>query len=133
VFHVSQVTAGRKNRLTLEVAGTEGALCWDSEQAETLWIGHRGRPNEALMRDPSLMAAEAAECSHYPGGHAEGFPDTFKQLYLAVYGWVRARTGGQRRFPTFADGHREVVLCEAIARSAALGGWVEVEPGPAAG
>ncbi|HEV3122748.1 MAG TPA: Gfo/Idh/MocA family oxidoreductase, partial [Isosphaeraceae bacterium] len=90
VFHVSQVTAGRKNRLSLEVAGTEGALFWDSEQAETLWIGHRGRPNEALMRDPSLLSADAAQCSHYPGGHAEGFPDTFKQLYLAVYGWVAA-------------------------------------------
>ena len=30
-------------------------------------------------------------------------------------------------FPTFVDGHEEIVLCEAIARSAAEERWVEVE------
>jgi predicted dehydrogenase len=127
-FHVSQVTAGRKNRLTLEVAGTEAALFWDSESPEQLWVGHRGQHNEIVMRDPSLLSADAAGLTDYPGGHAEGFPDTFKQLYRAVYGWVAAGCVGPRRFPGFADGHREVLLCEAIAASAVRGTWVEVEP-----
>jgi predicted dehydrogenase len=126
MFHASQMVAGRKNRLTLEVAGTEGSLAWDSEHPELLRLGRRGGPNSLLERDPALLSPEAAGTSHYPGGHAEGFPDTFKQLALAVYGWLASGRPGPPPFPTFADGNREVCLCEAIARSATGEGWVAV-------
>lgn len=125
-FHVSQAFAGRKNRLVLEVAGTEAAMAWDSESPEQLWIGHRGESNRVLPRDPALLCPPAAASSHYPGGHAEGFPDSFKGLFLAVYGWIGAGGPEGRPFPTFEDGHREVLLCEAIARAAREGRWVEV-------
>ena len=128
-FHVSQVTAGRKNRLTIEIAGTEASLAWDSESPDGLWIGSRRGPNQLLARDPALLSPAAAAMTHYPGGHVEGFPDTFKQLYVDVYGWiVEGRADGRiPEFPTFADGDREVRLCEAIARSAADGRWASVE------
>ena len=128
-FHVSQVTAGRKNRLTIEIAGTEASVAWDSESPDRLWIGSRRGPNQLLERDPALLSPAAAAMTHYPGGHVEGFPDTFKQLYIDVYGWiVEGRTAGRSPgFPTFADGDREVRLCEAIARSAADGRWASVE------
>lgn len=124
VFHVSQMDAGRKNRFTLEVAGTEGALAWNSEDPNRLWIGGRKGPNQLLERDPALLCPEAAALCDYPGGHAEGFPDTFKQLFRAVYGWIGE--GGAPRFPTFDDGDRELRLCEAIASSAREGRWVTV-------
>lgn len=127
-FHVSQASAGRKNRLAIEVAGSDGALTWDSESPNRLWIGRRDQPNECLERDPALLAPAAAAISRYPGGHAEGFPDTFAQLFLAVYLAV-ATPEAERSpasYPTFADGHREVLLCEAIARSARGGGWEHV-------
>jgi predicted dehydrogenase len=127
-FHVSQVTAGRKNRLTIEIAATEGAVCWDSESPNRLWIGSRRGPNQVLERDPALLNPAAAVISDYPGGHAEGFPDTFKQLYLNVYGWIIADAAGRGtpQFPTFADGDHEVRLCEAIAQSAATEMWAPV-------
>jgi predicted dehydrogenase len=127
-FHVSQVTAGRKNRSTIEIAATEGAVCWDSESPNRLWIGSRRGPNQVLERDPALLNPAAAAISDYPGGHAEGFPDTFKQLYLNVYGWIIADAAGRGtpQFPTFADGDHEVRLCEAIAQSAATETWVPV-------
>ncbi len=127
-FHVSQVTAGRKNRLTIEIAATEGAAWWDSESPDRLWIGSRKGPSLLLPRDPALLAPPAAEMAHYPGGHVEGFPDTFKQLYIDVYRWItEGRAAGRTPdFPTFADGDREVQLCEAIARSAADGRWVSL-------
>ncbi len=125
-FHVSQMFAGRKNRLLLEVAGTDGAMAWDSESPEVLWLGRRDGPNSLLSRDPSLLTPEAAGVSHYPGGHAEGFPDSFKQLYLAIYSWIAGGADGLPTFPTFAEGHREVLLCEAIAASAREGRWTEV-------
>jgi len=91
-------------------------------------IGRRDAPNSLLERDPALLCPSARDVSHYPGGHAEGFPDTFKALSLAVYGWIAE--GGFRPpgYPTFADGDREVRLCEAIAKSAEQGQWVDVSP-----
>jgi predicted dehydrogenase len=128
LYHVSQVTAGRKNRLTVEIAGTEGSAAWDSESPNQLWLGSRKGPNQVLERDPALLSPAARLITHYPGGHAEGFPDTFKQLYLEVYRFIVA--GGPAAsipaFPNFVDGDREVRLCEAIARSAADGAWVLV-------
>jgi predicted dehydrogenase len=126
-FTVSQVTAGRKNCLRYEVAAARAALAWDSERPNDLWLGQRDRPNEGLMRDPALLAASVRPFTNYPGGHNEGFPDTFKQLFRAVYDYIdRGDVRAPRSFPTFADGHREVVLCEAILRSQRERRWVEV-------
>lgn len=124
---VSQVSAGRKNSLRFEVDGSEGSAAWDSERPDELWLGHRGRPNELLQRDPSLLEAPAAARTVLPAGHAEGFADTLRELYRDVYGAVAA--GGppaEPTYPTFRDGHWENVLGEAVARSARDGAWTEV-------
>ncbi|MDC6695389.1 Gfo/Idh/MocA family protein, partial [Leclercia adecarboxylata] len=42
---VSQVTAGRKNSLRFDLAGSRAALAWDSEEPNLLHVGHRGRAN----------------------------------------------------------------------------------------
>ena len=132
LYHVSQVTAGRKNRLMIEIAGSEGSAAWDSESPNQLWLGSQKGPNQLLERDPALLSPGARSITHYPGGHAEGFPDTFKQLYLDVYGSIVGdrRAALPREFPNFADGDREVRLCEAIGQSAAIGAWVEVRDDP---
>lgn len=132
VVWVSQTTAGRKNCLRLEIAGSKESWAWDSESPSSLWIGHRDRPNEILVRDPSLLSAPARLYTDYPGGHNEGFPDTFKQLFRAFYGYLDAGDfEAPAPFPTFADGHREVLLCEAVLRSARERRWAEVEEGHA--
>jgi len=127
VLTVSQLTAGRKNSLRYEIAGSDGALAWDSERPNELWLGHRESPNELLLRDPALLSEPARAAASYPGGHNEGFPDTFKQLYRAVYADIRAgRPAAEPTYPTFADGHREAILCEAILRSHREQRWVAV-------
>jgi predicted dehydrogenase len=124
---VSQVTAGRKNCLRYEIAGEKGALYWNSECPEELWLGRRTGPNEVLMRDPSLLSGPARAAVGVPGGHAEGYADTFKQHFRAFYGYVaRGDFAAPAPFATFADGHREVVLCEAVLESHRKGGWVKV-------
>lgn len=125
---VSQVSTGRKNSLRVEIDGSEGALAWDGERHEELWLGHRERPNELLLRNPGLMAREAAARTGLPAGHAEGYADTFKELYRAVYGAVAS--GGmpaEPDFPSFEDGHRAQLLGDAIARSGRERAWVAVE------
>jgi predicted dehydrogenase len=127
---VSQVTAGRKNCLRYEIAGSRTALAWDSERPNELWIGHRERANELLPRDPALLHADVRRFTNYPGGHNEGFPDTFKQLFRAVYESIETGDRPTPPFPTFADGHREVVLCEAILQSHRERRWVDLAAVP---
>src|ERR1700737_3587283 len=83
-FAVSQISAGRKNSLRVEIDGAKDAAAWYSDQPDELWLGHRERPNEVLPRDPALMNAAGAAASFLPGGHIEGFADTFRALYSAV-------------------------------------------------
>ena len=128
VLTVSQVVAGRKNSIKWEIAGEKKALAFDAERPNELWIGERNLPNGLLLRDPALLAESATAFADYPGGHNEGFPDTFKQLYRAIYADIE--TGKRSENPlyaTFEDGHREILLCEAILKSHRAGGWIEVE------
>lgn len=123
---VSQTTAGRKNTLQIEVSGQDAALAWDSEESpNSLWIGSRLAPNAQLAKDPSLLTPESRANSGYPGGHQEGYPDTFKNCFRAFYQTIAGETPSAP-FATFADGHRELLLCEAIQKSAREGGWVDV-------
>jgi len=125
---ISQVSAGRKNSLRFEVDGADGALAWDSERPEELWVGHRDAPNEVLLRDPSLLDPGAQDATALPGGHAEGFAETFRELYKRVYRAVESGAPPpEPDYPTFADGHWENVLGEAIAHSAQERRWVEVK------
>jgi len=125
---ISQVSAGRRNAVRYEIAGSQSALSWSSESPDDLWIGHRGRPNETLHRDPALVAPEAARLIAYPGGHAEGFPDTFRALFSRVYlDVIEGRPSAQPDYPTFADGHDAVLVTDAVARSHQEQGWVSVQ------
>jgi predicted dehydrogenase len=125
---VSQVSPGRRNSLGYEVDGSSAALSWSSERPDDLWIGHRGLPNQLLHRDPALVVPEAADLIGYPGGHVEGFPDTFRALFSRVYRDIAA--GGpspEPGYPTFADGHDAVLVTDAIATSHRERRWIEVQ------
>ena len=125
---VSQISPGRKNSLQWEIDGSTGSAAWDSETPDHLWLGHRGRPNEILMRDPALMGDAGRAAAALPGGHVEGFDDTFGALFRAIYADVIAGRPSERPpYATFADGHDEVIVGDAVADSARLGRWVEVE------
>ena len=127
VVTVSQVSAGRKNRINLEISGSQQTVSWCSESPNNLWIGKRDRANEMLMRDPALVHRESAGLISFPGGHNEGFPDTSKQLFKEVYQAVRAgRPPANPPYPTFADGLRELILCERIIESNRQQAWVEI-------
>ena len=125
---VSQISPGRKNSLQYEIDGSTSALAWDSEQPDQLWLGHRERPNEILLKNPALMGPSGRAATVLPGGHVEGFADTFGAHFRAVYAGVVAGAPSSRPgYPSFADGHDEMLVGEAIARSAHEARWVEVD------
>lgn len=129
VFTVSQVSPGRKNRLYFEIDGSRHSLVWDQEKPEEMWLGYRERPNELLMKDPSLLHPQAKSYAHYPGGHPEGYPDGPKNFFRNFYQWVADRkmpSKGEADFATFEDGHCEILICEAILKSSKAKKWVKV-------
>jgi predicted dehydrogenase len=127
VLTVAQVCSGRKNRLFFEINGSKSSIAWDGEKPNEMWVGHRHMANQLFVKDPSLMSAEARETVSYPGGHAEGFPDTFKQLQKKIYDYIISGDYSKKPdFPTFEDGHYEMLLCEAIEKSAREKMWVKI-------
>jgi len=126
VVTVSQVSAGRKNRLALEIAGSQRTFSWVSEKPNELWIGNRDEPNQELLRDPSLVHVDSRQMIAFPGGHNEGFPDTSKQIFKEIYTDIRNGRLKKPPYPTFQDGLRELVLCEKIVESNKKQEWVKV-------
>ena len=125
---ISQLAPGRKNSLEYEIDGSTAAVSWDSEQPDQLWIGHREATNEILIRNPALMGAAGQAAAALPGGHVEGFADTFRALFNAVYADVGAGAPAvQPVYPTFADGHDEMLVGDAVAASARSGQWTAVD------
>ncbi|SLJ90482.1 MULTISPECIES: Gfo/Idh/MocA family protein [unclassified Paenibacillus] len=129
VFTVSQVSAGRKNRLSFELNGSKKSVHWNQEEPEKLWIGHRDHANEVLLADPSLFAPEARSSIHYPGGHNEGWPDALKNMMLNFYSYIRDGKDPSRdkaNFSTFEEGHLSMCITDAILESNETGAWVNV-------
>ncbi len=125
---VSQITAGRKNCLRYEIAGSEASVAWNSEQPNELWIGHRNQANQLLLRDPGLVSEAALAHIGYPGGHNEGYDDSFKHSFKSFYDYIAAGDlNAPQPFPTFADDHKEILLCEAILQSHQHEKWVEID------
>ncbi|SFV04730.1 Gfo/Idh/MocA family protein [Alicyclobacillus macrosporangiidus] len=128
-FLVSQVSAGRKNKLTVEIDGSQASACWNQEEPERLWIGHRDRPNEIVLDDPTLLHERARTFCHYPGGHNEAWADGLKNTMLAFYRYLACEAGNrppQPPFATFADAYQCALVNEAILQSQRSRAWVDV-------
>ncbi len=125
---VSQISPGRKNSLHYEIDGSTSAWAWDSEDPDHAWIGHRDGANEIIARSPALMNATGQAATALPGGHVEGFFDTFCAHFRAIYAEIAAgHPSDSPSYPTFADGHDEMLVGDAIARSAREGRWISVD------
>lgn len=122
---ISQVFAGRKNRLNVEIAGSKKSAVWESERPNEIWFGRRDTVNEHMLKDPSLMYQESGQLVSYPGGHNEGFPDTMKQNFKKIYDKISGKNP-EVQFPTFEAGLREVYLCEKIVESSKTKTWVKI-------
>jgi predicted dehydrogenase len=124
---ISQVAAGRKNQLRLDVYGTAGSVSWNSEAPDTISLGRRHTANEVAFRNTPAFGPAVAGYTDFPAGHPEGFPDTFKMHFRSVYTTVARGGKGDGLSATAADGHHEVSLCEAVQASAKAKAWVRVE------
>jgi predicted dehydrogenase len=124
-FTVSQMSAGRKNRFTVEIYGTKSGISWNQERPDELWIGQRNEPNRIIIKDPTLLYPKAAAYADLPGGHSEGYDDTHKQVFKRFYARV-SDTSAPVEYPTFEDGLRGMQLLGKVAQSSEQRAWVSV-------
>ena len=130
MFSVSEVCAGRKCYLNLEVNGSKKSFYWNQEQGDQLWVGHRGEPNQLVIRDPNALQPEARPYALAPAGHPEGWLDDNKNSIKAFYDFIQAGKNleqDQADFATFWDGHDIMLILDAIAESNENGAWVRVK------
>jgi predicted dehydrogenase len=126
---ISQLSAGRKNRLWIELDGMHQSAVFDQELPEQLWIGGEAGV-QLLVRDPNHGSAEQRRLSTLPAGHPQGYAQCFEAYVADSYAAVEAKDGaGQvpEGLPSFADGARAARICDAMLRSAASGEWVSVD------
>jgi predicted dehydrogenase len=121
----SQVSAGRKNRLSIEIYGTRSSVAWDQERPDELWAGHRDSGNQIFVKDPSLLKPGARSYADLPGGHSEGYDDTFKQVFRRFYRSINA-PGVAPEYPQFVDGLRQLTILNAVLQSNRTRAWVDV-------
>jgi predicted dehydrogenase len=121
----SQAAAGRKNRLAIEVYGSKASAAWDQERPNELWIGHRDTGNRIILKDPALLKPEARAYADLPGGHSEGYDDTFKQMFRRFYASI-SEPGISPEYPLFVDGLRQLTILKAELESHRTRGWIDL-------
>jgi len=124
-FTASQVSAGRKNCLSIEIYGTKASVAWNQERPDELWIGQRNTNNQIVVKDPSLLKPGARSFADYPGGHSEGYDDTFKQVFRRFYQSIEDPSA-PAVYPQFSDGLRQLLILEGEIESNRKHGWVDI-------
>jgi len=124
-FTASQVSAGRKNRLSIEIYGTKSGVAWDQERPDELWIGNRNTNNQIIIKDPALLKEGARSYADLPGGHSEGYDDTFKQVFRRFYASIESPEA-EPEYPQFADELRQLIILEAELESNHRHAWQHV-------
>ena len=120
---VSQVSAGRKNRLWFELDGSAGSAVFDQENPESFWTG-TADGGQVFVRSGDSGSAEQRRLSYLPAGHAQGYGDCFAAFVADTY----AAISGEHPdgLPGFADGLRSARIVDAVMRSAADSTWTKV-------
>jgi predicted dehydrogenase len=120
----SQVSAGRKNGFRMEIYGSKSSVAWNQERPDELWVGHRDTGNAIFVKDPSLLMPGARSFADLPGGHSEGYDDTFKQVFRRFYASIESADTPE--YPQFVDGLRQLTILDAVLESNRTRKWLDV-------
>jgi len=122
---VSQVSAGRKNRLWVEIAAGEETFAFDQERADELAVLRRAGAT-LVPRDFATLDPGAARYVTLPGGHPQGYQDAFDAFVAESYAAFAGEAPADG-LPGIADGVRAVGITAAVLESARRREWIEVE------
>lgn len=129
VFYASEVSAGRKCYLNIEVNGSRSSMCWNQEEADKMWVGYKDKDNLQVMRNPLLLTDESKKYTYLAAGHPEGWNDAMKNNVYSFYKFIAdGKKSGKDAcdHATFEEGHYIVKLTEAILESNKTRSWISI-------
>jgi len=121
---VSQVSAGRRNRLWLEIDGAKASVAFDQEDSERLWMGLPEQQEVTFVRGPAAGSAEQRRLSVLPAGHAQGYAHCFEAFVADTYRAIK--TERPEGLPDFEDGLRSALIVERVIASAKSRAWTSI-------
>jgi predicted dehydrogenase len=127
VLIASQISAGARNGLQIQVYGEKGGLTWGHERHTELSLDWLHAPSQTLHAAAPYLSPAGQAASRLPTGHPEGFVEAFANLYRD---FADAIAEGRKTapIPGIAAGLRAMAFVErAVAASRAGAGWVELE------
>ncbi|NOD86302.1 MULTISPECIES: Gfo/Idh/MocA family oxidoreductase [unclassified Ruegeria] len=116
-LYFSRVATGRKMGYAYEISGTKGAIRFDQEDQNALWLYKREGPEAS--RGFTKILTGPAHPDYEPfcqgPGHGTGYQD---QIIIEAKDFLQAVHTGTATWPTFRDGHEvNRVLAAALASS----------------
>lgn len=131
VLSVSQIAAGDRNRLTLDLYGEKGGLHWEQEDPNQLHLNWLHRPSETLHAAADYLTPPTRAAYRLPVGHPEGLIEAFANIYRDFAAAVRARATEPAAamsdlVPGIEAGVRGMAFVQrAVEASRAGAGWVK--------
>lgn len=122
----SRVATGRKMGYAYEVTGTKGAIRFDQEDQNALWLYKADGPE--AERGFRKILTGPAHPNYEPfcqgPGHGTGYQD---QIIIEARDFLEAIAAGENSWPTFADGLAVTRVVEAARASNSVGAWTPVQ------
>ncbi len=121
----SRVATGRKMGYAYEIAGTKGAIRFDQEDQNALWL-YEADVSPELRGFRKILAGPAhpdylAFCKG--PGHGTGYQD---QIIIEAKDFLKAIETGEPVWPTFQEGLAVQQVVAAARASGASRGWTQV-------
>jgi predicted dehydrogenase len=124
-FEATRFASGRRNHNRIEVNGSKGSVVFDLEDMNRLQYYNA----EDAKDVPGFRSIQATEGMHpyiahwWPPGHAVGYQNTFVNQFADFF---QAIAENRKPEPGFEEGLESQRVIEAVTRSIASGGWVDV-------
>ncbi|MFY0662572.1 MAG: Gfo/Idh/MocA family oxidoreductase [Shimia sp.] len=124
-MYFSRVATGRKMGYAYEISGTKGAIRFDQEDQNALWL-YRMEGPEATRGFVKILTGPAHpdyEPFCQGPGHGTGYQD---QIIIEARDFLRAIETGEAVFPTFRDGHEVNRVIAAALASNGTKTWTNI-------
>ncbi|MBT8408103.1 MAG: Gfo/Idh/MocA family oxidoreductase, partial [Alphaproteobacteria bacterium] len=124
-IYSSRIATGRKMGYAYEVHGTKGAIRFDQEDQNAIWL-YRAEGPEAERGFRKILTGPAHP-DYLPfcqgPGHGTGYQDT---IIIEARDFLTAIETGEAIWPTFRDGLAVAEVTEAVAKASNTGQWTPV-------
>jgi predicted dehydrogenase len=124
-MYFSRIATGRKMGYAYEIIGTKGAIKFDQEDQNAIWLYQMDGPE--AQRGFTKILTGPAHPDYLPfcqgPGHGTGYQD---QIIIEAKDFLEAIAAGQNKWPTFRDGMEVNKIVAAALTSSDAKAWVNV-------